>query len=92
MRFVLGASGHVAGTVNPAKKDKRSYWTNENLNEDAQSWYEGASEHPGSWWKDWAAWNKPLQGKEQTPPKTLGNAQYKPLEAAPGSYVKVRAV
>lgn len=92
MRFVLGASGHVAGTVNPAKKDKRSYWTNENLNEDAQSWYEGAAEHPGSWWKDWAAWNKPLQGKEQTPPKTLGNAQYKPLEAAPGSYVKVRAV
>lgn len=92
MRFVLGASGHVAGTINPAKKDKRSYWTNDNLKEDADSWLSSATENKGSWWKDWAAWNKEFLGKEVPAPKTYGNAQYRVIEAAPGSYVKVRAV
>jgi polyhydroxyalkanoate synthase len=91
-RFVLGASGHIAGVINPAAKNKRSFWVNENLQADAESWLAAAEEHPGSWWNDWAAWFKKFDGGEQAAPKVLGNAQYKPIEAAPGRYVKERAV
>ncbi|MDR1888420.1 MAG: class I poly(R)-hydroxyalkanoic acid synthase [Zoogloeaceae bacterium] len=90
--FVLGASGHIAGVINPASKNKRSYWTNENLKADAREWLDTAEEHKGSWWPDWAEWIKPFRGGEKAAPKTLGNATYKPIEPAPGRYVKERVV
>lgn len=91
VRFVLGASGHIAGVINPAVKNKRSFWTNDNLKEDAASWFASAEEHKGSWWTNWAAWSKEFQGKDHAP-REVGNAKYKPIEAAPGRYVKVRAM
>lgn len=91
MRFVLGASGHIAGVVNPASKNKRSYWINEDVNSDADAWLSAAEERKGSWWTDWAAWLKPLSG-EQRAPRKPGNTKYKPIEPAPGRYVKERAV
>ncbi|MGB8884394.1 MAG: class I poly(R)-hydroxyalkanoic acid synthase, partial [Azonexus sp.] len=86
-RFVLGASGHIAGAINPASKNKRSYWTNEDVKIDADGWLTAAEENKGSWWPDWADWLKPLAGKLQAPRK-LGNAKYAPIEPAPGRYVK----
>ncbi|MDR3352583.1 MAG: class I poly(R)-hydroxyalkanoic acid synthase [Zoogloeaceae bacterium] len=91
-RFVLGASGHIAGVINPAAKNRRSYWTNENLEADAKEWFATAEERPGSWWNDWAAWAKEFSGGEIAAPKALGSEQRKPIEPAPGRYVKVRAV
>lgn len=92
MRFILGASGHIAGVINPASKNKRSYWSNEDVRMDAQSWLDTAQETPGSWWNDWAAWMKDHSAGEKAAGKTLGNAKYKEIEAAPGRYVKERVV
>ena len=90
-RFVLGASGHIAGVINPASKNKRSYWVNPDLKADADAWLAMAEECKGSWWSDWAAWLGPFMGDLRSPRK-LGNAKYKPIEPAPGRYVRERAV
>ena len=48
-RFVLAASGHVAGVINPPARNKRSHWINDDLESDPQTWLEAAEEKPGSW-------------------------------------------
>jgi polyhydroxyalkanoate synthase len=90
-QFVLGASGHIAGVINPASKNKRSYWTGGKQGDDAQAWLASATETPGSWWNHWIKWLAPKSGKTVAARKRLGNSKYKPIEAAPGRYVKVRA-
>lgn len=89
--FVLGASGHIAGVINPPAKGKRSYWTNAKLPAKAEDWFAGATEHPGSWWPTWSGWLKPHGGKLVNPPKAPGSRQHKPIEPAPGRYVKAKA-
>jgi len=91
-RFVLGASGHIAGVVNPAAKGKRSYWTNEDLPSLPDDWLARAAEHPGSWWPDWDRWLARFAGGERPAPAAPGNATYPPTEDAPGRYVKFRVV
>ena len=93
-RFVLGASGHIAGVINPAAKGKRSYWVNDSSGKarpkTAAAWFEGATEHKGSWWGEWAKFLADNGGKNIKAPAKPGNAQYQAIEAAPGRYVKVR--
>ncbi|WPP46315.1 class I poly(R)-hydroxyalkanoic acid synthase [Pseudomonas sp. AN-1] len=89
-RFVLGASGHIAGIINPASKNKRSYWTSEVPATDPEQWLASATEQPGSWWVDWTNWLGQHAGKRGKPAASLGSADYPPLEAAPGSYVLAR--
>jgi polyhydroxyalkanoate synthase len=89
MAFVLGASGHIAGVINPPDKQKYSYWTNDALPDDADAWLDSASEHPGSWWPHWMEWLQPHAGK-RVPARTPGDGELAVIEDAPGSYVKVR--
>jgi polyhydroxyalkanoate synthase subunit PhaC len=92
-RFVMGASGHIAGVINPPVKKKRSHWTRDDgkLPTTHAKWLEAATEHLGSWWDDWAHWLKPLAGKTIASPKAYGRAKFKVIEAAPGRYVKAKA-
>jgi polyhydroxyalkanoate synthase len=90
-RFVLGASGHIAGVINPPAKKKRSYWVNDKPVADAEAWLSGATEHPGSWWPEWSRFLAKHAGEKVRAPRKFGNAKYKPIEPAPGRYVKVKA-
>jgi polyhydroxyalkanoate synthase len=91
-RFVMGASGHIAGVINPPAKNKRSYWTNDKLPASFDAWLKDAKEHPGSWWPDWAGWLAGHAGKKIAAPKAYGKgAKYKAIEPAPGRYVKAKA-
>ncbi len=87
-RFVLGASGHIAGVVNPPAKKKRNYWANDALPASADTWLAESTEVAGSWWPDWAAWLERHAGKKKAAPKSYGNRQHKVIEPAPGRYVK----
>jgi polyhydroxyalkanoate synthase len=94
-RFVVGASGHIAGVINPAAANKRNYWVGANpangrYAAKSEDWMASAKEHAGSWWSDWMAWLQTQSGKTVAAPKKAGNAQYQPIEAAPGAYVKKR--
>jgi polyhydroxyalkanoate synthase len=91
LRFVLGASGHIAGAINPASKNRRSHWIADTLPPSADTWLAGATEHAGSWWNDWAAWLEPFKGEPRPAPARLGNAAHPPIEPAPGRYVKMKA-
>ncbi|HEX4172690.1 MAG TPA: class I poly(R)-hydroxyalkanoic acid synthase [Acetobacteraceae bacterium] len=88
-RFVLAASGHIAGVVNPPEGGKYSHWINPELPPDPEQWFKGATEIAGSWWPDWHRWVSAL-GKQQVPARVPGDGKLKPIEDAPGSYVQVR--
>ncbi len=80
--------------INPASKNKRSYWVNEGGKTRPKTpaeWNAGAVEKKGSWWPEWAKFLVEHGGKEVAPPAQPGNAQYPAIEPAPGRYVKARA-
>jgi polyhydroxyalkanoate synthase subunit PhaC len=91
VRFVLAASGHVAGVINPPARNKRSHWLNDELGPDPQNWLEGAQEKSGSWWPDWDAWMKRHSDGITSAPNQQGNAHYNSIEPAPGRYVKAKS-
>ena len=92
-RFVMGASGHIAGVINPPAKKKRSHWIGPQgaFPPTADAWIAAATECPGSWWTDWSDWLQNHAGKQIAAPKTYGKGKYKALMPAPGSYVAQRA-
>ena len=92
--FVLGASGHIAGVINPPQKNKRSYWTSAKpgtFPPTAKEWLATAQEHPGSWWTGWGEWLASQAGKKIAAPKQMGSKKHAPIEPAPGRYVLRKA-
>ena len=90
VRFVLSASGHIAGVVNPPSAHKYCHWTNAHLPKSPDAWFAGATQRDGSWWPDWQAWVAAPTG-EKVPARRPGDRKLKVIEPAPGSYVLVKA-
>ena len=90
-RFVLAASGHVAGVINPPAKKRRSHWLNGDVSGDSDVWLDKAEERPGSWWGDWDAWLKRHSTGTVAASAQAGNAKYQIIEPAPGRYVKLKS-
>jgi polyhydroxyalkanoate synthase len=91
VRFTLAASGHIAGVINPASRNKRSFWIDGKLGVQPEHWLETAREVPGSWWTDWSAWLATQAGNLVSARSQLGTAQFPEIEPAPGRYVRVRS-
>ncbi|MDP1607065.1 MAG: class I poly(R)-hydroxyalkanoic acid synthase [Rhodocyclaceae bacterium] len=89
--FVLGASGHIAGVINPAAKNKRSHWISDSNSKNPDKWLATATEVKGSWWPRWSDWLRQFAGGEIPARGRLGNPQYPPCQPAPGHYVKQKA-
>jgi polyhydroxyalkanoate synthase len=94
-QFVLGASGHIAGIINPPAGGRRSFWFSENYSEHPESWLGQAKEERGSWWPKWSGWLEQFKGASEgntrAAPAKTGSARYPAIEPAPGRYVKQRA-
>jgi len=91
VRFVLAASGHIAGVVNPPAKKKYCYWTNTKNDADPEKWLEGAKQHDGSWWPDWDKWAKKQSDGEVDAREPGKGGKLKALAPAPGTYVLAKA-
>ena len=90
-RFVLGASGHIAGVINPASRNRRSHWIDGDLGIGPQTWLRTAREVPGSWWTDWSAWLRSHSRGQVTARADLGSSEFPVIEPAPGRYVRMPA-
>ncbi|CRM42411.1 Poly-beta-hydroxybutyrate polymerase [Pseudomonas sp. 31 R 17] len=89
-RFVLSNSGHIQSILNPPGNPKANYVENPRLSSDPRAWYYDASHVEGSWWPQWLAWIQQRSGVQRETLTALGNQNYPPMEAAPGTYVRVR--
>jgi polyhydroxyalkanoate synthase len=89
--FVLGASGHIAGVINPPQPPRRNYWCNDLITDAADDWLDRAQSVPGSWWPHWADWLAPHGGARRPAPKGTGSSAHPVLGPAPGTYVRASA-
>ncbi len=92
IEFALSASGHIAGVINPASKNRRNFWLNPASENDPERWLAAATSQPGSWWPHWADWLA-QSGGQRVPVRTaVGSGKYRAIEPAPGRYVKEKCV
>ena len=92
IEFALSASGHIAGVINPASKNRRNFWLNPVLVEDPGNWLAAAESRPGSWWPHWASWLEQFAGERIAARSEPGSGKYGAIEPAPGRYVKEKCV
>ncbi|MBO1909699.1 class I poly(R)-hydroxyalkanoic acid synthase [Microvirga sp. 3-52] len=87
--FVLAGSGHIAGVINPPSRGRYQYWTGGGPEGSFEAWLEQAEEHPGSWWPHWQTWIE-IQDRRRVKARVIGTGDLKPIEDAPGSYVRAQ--
>ena len=88
-RFVLAASGHIAGVVNPPEGGKYSHWINATLppRTPRPGWL-GATEIGGQLVAGLAALGPGARQGTKCPARHPGDGRLRPIEPAPGSYVR----
>jgi polyhydroxyalkanoate synthase len=86
--FVLSNAGHIASLVNPPGNPKAHYFAGPPLEVDPHAWLASAERRHGTWWEHWADWEIARAGPERPAPGRLGNRRYRPLDPAPGRYVR----
>ena len=92
VKYVLAGSGHIAGVINPPGKPKYQYWTGAASRAAPMStngWPRRPS-IPARGGRIGCEWLKG-QGAETVPARDIGGGKLKPIEDAPGSYVKVKS-
>lgn len=89
VKFVVAGSGHIAGVINPPDSGKYQHWTCDKKADTFDEWFDGATEHPGSWWPDWNEWLSEKSGP-LVPARTPGDGQLDIIEDAPGTYVTMK--
>ena len=87
VKFILSNSGHIQALINPPGNPKSSYFVNDRYPADPEKWLAGSHKQTGSWWEDWAQWLGQRAGEQKPAPQSLGNEEYQPGLAAPGTYV-----
>jgi polyhydroxyalkanoate synthase len=87
--YVMAGSGHIAGVVNPVSKPKYQYWTGGTVAGQFEEWVTKARENPGTWWPHWLAWV--TKDDARVPARVVGSGKLKPIEDAPGSYVRMKS-
>ena len=89
-RFVLSNSGHIAAMVNPPSNPKATFRLAPSNPPDHREWLAQAETVQGSWWPDYTTWLVERSGEMKPAPRTLGNARFRPLCPAPGTYILER--
>ncbi len=90
IRFVLSNSGHIAAMVNPPSNPKATFRLAPGNPPDHNEWLAHAETVQGSWWPDYTTWLAERSGDMKPAPRTLGNAKFRPLCPAPGTYILQR--
>ena len=91
VRFVLAASGHIAGIINPPAADKYCHWIDAKKPKKPDTWLKGATRHDGSWWPDWHKWLTRHAGQKTVAARVPGDGGLAVIGDAPGVYVQARA-
>ncbi|MEM6625666.1 MAG: alpha/beta fold hydrolase [Pseudomonadota bacterium] len=85
--FILSSSGHIQSLLNPPGNPKAKFFGGKAVGESADDWLAASQETQGSWWEGWAIWLKEHSGDMKAAPKSLGNKDFPPICASPGTYV-----
>jgi polyhydroxyalkanoate synthase len=85
---VVTTTGHIQTMVNPPGKPRARYFAGAGSQPDPEGWMAGAEAHDGSWWPRYGDWLVARSGEARDAPSSPGSRRHRPLEAAPGSYVR----
>jgi polyhydroxyalkanoate synthase len=85
---VITTTGHIQTMVNPPGKPRARYFAGPRPGPDPDAWMAAATEHEGSWWPRYADWLLARSGEARDAPSQPGSAVHRPIEPAPGSYVR----
>ena len=96
LRFVLSASGHIAGVFNPASSNKYDYWANDKViktyPQSPERCLVSAKEYKQSWGHDWQEWiTSHGYSGNKVKARQVGEGALPVIEPAPGSYVCKRS-